>query len=37
MAPITTTNEIRRPAEKVFAYATDPTCFVEWQKNVVSG
>ena len=37
MAPITTTTEIDRPAEDVFAYATDPTRFSEWQKGVVNG
>jgi uncharacterized protein YndB with AHSA1/START domain len=37
MAPITTTTEVARPPEEVFAYVTDPTRFVEWQKNVVSG
>jgi len=37
MAPIVTTTEIDRPAEDVFAYATDPSRFHEWQKGVVSG
>jgi uncharacterized protein YndB with AHSA1/START domain len=37
MAPITTTIEIDRPAEMVFAYATDPSRFSEWQKGVVDG
>jgi hypothetical protein len=37
MAPIVTTLEIERPAENVFAYATDPGRFHEWQKGVVSG
>ncbi len=37
MAPITTTIEIDRPAEEVFAYATDPSRFSEWQKGVVDG
>jgi uncharacterized protein YndB with AHSA1/START domain len=37
MAPITTTTEVARPPEEVFAYATDPTRFVEWQRNVVGG
>ena len=32
----TTTTEIDRPAEEVFAYATDPTTFHEWQQGVVS-
>jgi hypothetical protein len=29
--------EIERPADQVFAYATDPTMFHEWQEGVVSG
>jgi uncharacterized protein YndB with AHSA1/START domain len=37
MAPITTTTEVARPPQEVFAYVTDPTRFVEWQQNVVSG
>jgi uncharacterized protein YndB with AHSA1/START domain len=37
MAPITTTAEIGRPADEVFACATDPTRFREWQKGVVDG
>ena len=37
MAPIVASIEVDRPAEAVFAYATDPTRFVEWQKGVVSG
>lgn len=38
MAPITTTTtEIDRPPEDVFAYVTDPTRFVEWQRKVVGG
>jgi uncharacterized protein YndB with AHSA1/START domain len=37
MPPITVTAEIHRPAEVVFAYATDPSRFPEWQKGVVSG
>jgi hypothetical protein len=37
MAPITTTIEIDRSAEVVFAYATDPSRFSEWQKGVVDG
>ncbi len=27
--------EVDRPAEAVFAYATDPTRFAEWQKGVI--
>jgi uncharacterized protein YndB with AHSA1/START domain len=37
MPPIISTTEIDRPAEDVFAYATDPTKFKEWQKGVVDG
>jgi carbon monoxide dehydrogenase subunit G len=29
--------EVDRPAEEVFAYATDPTKFSQWQAGVVSG
>jgi uncharacterized protein YndB with AHSA1/START domain len=37
MAPIVTSAEIGRPAAEVFAYATDPARFPEWQKGVVDG
>jgi hypothetical protein len=37
MPPIVTTAEIGRPAAEVFAYATDPARFSEWQKGVVDG
>jgi uncharacterized protein YndB with AHSA1/START domain len=37
MAPIITTAEIGRPASEVFACATDPARFSEWQKGVVDG
>ena len=37
MAPITTTIEVDRSAHDVFAYATDPTRFYEWQQGVVIG
>jgi uncharacterized protein YndB with AHSA1/START domain len=37
MAPIVTTAEISRPPDEVFAYATDPAQFSEWQKGVVDG
>ena len=37
MSPITASIEVDRPAEEVFAYATDPSRFSEWQKGVVSG
>jgi hypothetical protein len=35
--PIVTSVDVDRPAEEVFAYATDPTRFHEWQKGVVNG
>ncbi|MGH3785021.1 MAG: SRPBCC family protein [Pseudonocardiaceae bacterium] len=37
MAPITTTTEVDRAPAEVFDYVTDPTRFVEWQRNVVGG
>jgi uncharacterized protein YndB with AHSA1/START domain len=37
MPPIITSAEIGRPAAEVFACATDPTRFKEWQKGVVDG
>ena len=37
MPPIVATAEVDRPAEDVFAYATDPARFPEWQAGVVSG
>ena len=37
MSPIVTSTEIGRPAAEVFAYATDPARFSEWQKGVVDG
>ena len=37
MAPITTTAEIDRPADRVFAVATDPSLFPQWQKGVEDG
>lgn len=37
MAPITASTEVNRPATDVFAYATDPTRFSEWQKGVIDG
>jgi hypothetical protein len=33
----TVTIDVERPASEVFAYATDPTKFHEWQQGVVSG
>lgn len=35
--PITSSTDVERPSEEVFAYATDPTRFNEWQKGVVEG
>ena len=37
MAPITTSTEVDRSADDVFAYATDPTRFHEWQQGVIDG
>jgi hypothetical protein len=37
MSPTTVTVEVERPADKVFAYAIDPTHFHEWQIGVVAG
>ncbi len=37
MPPIVTSAEIGRPAAEVFAVATDPARFKEWQKGVVDG
>jgi uncharacterized protein YndB with AHSA1/START domain len=37
MPPIVTTAEIGRQPAEVFAYATDPARFSEWQKGVVDG
>jgi polyketide cyclase/dehydrase/lipid transport protein len=37
MPPIVTSAEIGRPAAEVFAYATDPARFSDWQKGVVDG
>ena len=36
MLPITSHIEVARPAEDVFAYATDPSRFSEWQDDVVN-
>jgi uncharacterized protein YndB with AHSA1/START domain len=35
MPPIVSSIEIARPPEEVFAYATDPTRFAQWQRDVV--
>ena len=37
MSPIIVTVDVDRPAAEVFAYATDPTRFPEWQAGVVDG
>jgi hypothetical protein len=37
MPPITTSTDVDRSAEDVFAYAIDPTRFHEWQQGVVDG
>lgn len=36
MAPLVSTIEIARAPDEVFAYATDPRHFAEWQHDVVS-
>jgi polyketide cyclase/dehydrase/lipid transport protein len=37
MPPVVTSAEIGRPAAEVFAYATDPARFSEWQQGVSEG
>lgn len=37
MPAISTSGEVSRPAGEVFAYATDPTRFHEWQKGGLGG
>jgi hypothetical protein len=37
MPPIVASTEVDCPAGDVFAYATDPSRFSEWQKGVVDG
>lgn len=37
MPPITASTEVDRSAKDVFAYATDPTRFCEWQQGVIGG
>jgi uncharacterized protein YndB with AHSA1/START domain len=37
MVPVITSAEIARPADEVFAYATDPARFRDWQAGVVDG
>jgi uncharacterized protein YndB with AHSA1/START domain len=36
MSPIVSSIEIARPPDEVYAYATDPSRFAEWQRDVVS-
>src|SRR4051794_8888833 len=36
MAPLVSTIEIARPPQEVFAFATDPERFPEWQRDVTS-
>jgi uncharacterized protein YndB with AHSA1/START domain len=36
-APISTTTEVARPPEEVFAYVADASGFGEWQEGVVGG
>jgi uncharacterized protein YndB with AHSA1/START domain len=35
MAPIVSSVDVARPPGEVFAYATDPSRFAEWQRDVV--
>jgi hypothetical protein len=37
MAPAIASTVVNRPAAEVFAYATDPTRFHEWQQGVIDG
>jgi hypothetical protein len=37
MAPTIASTVVDRPAGQVFAYATDPTRFHEWQQGVIDG
>jgi uncharacterized protein YndB with AHSA1/START domain len=37
LAPITSSMDVARSAEEVFAYVTDPSTMPEWQQGVVSG
>jgi hypothetical protein len=37
MAPIAASIDVDRSAAEVFAYATDPSTFHEWQKGVTAG
>ena len=37
MAPVSASTVVERPAAEVFAYATDPTHFHEWQQGLIDG
>jgi len=37
MPAVVASTEVERPAAEVFAYATDPARFSQWQKGVVEG
>ncbi len=37
MAPTIASTVVDRPAAEVFAYATDPTRFHDWQQGVIDG
>jgi len=37
MAPTSASTVVDRPAAEVFAYATDPAHFPEWQQGVLDG
>jgi hypothetical protein len=37
MAPITSSTEVARPADEVFAYVIDPSTMPEWQQGCVRG
>ena len=37
MAPASASTVVDRPAAEVFAYATDPAHFPEWQQGVIDG
>jgi hypothetical protein len=37
MAPTIASAVVDRPAAELFAYATDPTRFHEWQQGVIDG
>ena len=37
MAPVIASTVVDRPAAQVFAYATDPAYFHEWQQGLIEG